>query len=111
MRTSLLLLLLSTSCINWRDVSDSPCGDGTVNAGTENCDDGNAAGGDGCDGQCKMEPGYVCSGAPSICDASCDDGIVQTGETCDDQNLVDGDGCSANCQEQPGYECTGSPSL
>jgi cysteine-rich repeat protein len=42
------------------------CGDGTVN-GTEECDDGNTASGDGCSALCALEPGgNVCAGIPAF---------------------------------------------
>jgi cysteine-rich repeat protein len=58
------------------------CGNGVVE-GTEQCDDGNTSGGDGCSADCDFE--------------ICGDGILNQGEQCDDHNNVDGDGCSANC--------------
>lgn len=42
-----------------RFCEDLVCGDGLV-AGEEHCDDGNREGGDGCDGQCRSEAGWVC---------------------------------------------------
>jgi cysteine-rich repeat protein len=42
-----------------------PCGNGTVET-TESCDDGNGNTGDGC-AQCRVEPGWMCSGSPSRC--------------------------------------------
>ncbi|MCP3102463.1 myxococcus cysteine-rich repeat containing protein [Myxococcus sp. K15C18031901] len=42
------------------------CGDGQVR-GDEVCDDGNLASGDGCSSVCQVEPGYECSGQPSVC--------------------------------------------
>lgn len=71
------------------------CGDGR-RAGREACDDGNAEPGDGCSGLCTVEPGWTCTGAPSLC-ARCGDGELGVGEQCDDGNLVDGDGCSSAC--------------
>ncbi|EYF00483.1 proprotein convertase P-domain-containing protein [Chondromyces apiculatus] len=44
------------------------CGDGQLDAG-EACDDGNDASGDGCDGDCAIEDGFACGGAPSACTA------------------------------------------
>jgi cysteine-rich repeat protein len=44
------------------------CGTGIV-SGNEQCDDGNTANGDGCNEACNVDPGYVCSGQPSICTA------------------------------------------
>jgi cysteine-rich repeat protein len=42
------------------------CGDGVI-AGAEICDDSNAVGGDGCSSVCAVEPGFACTGAPSVC--------------------------------------------
>jgi cysteine-rich repeat protein len=43
------------------------CGDGHVNqVAGETCDDGNATNGDGCSG-CVVDPGFSCSGSPSVC--------------------------------------------
>lgn len=42
------------------------CGDGMV-AGTEECDDGGTADGDGCSSLCQVEPGFTCPGEPSVC--------------------------------------------
>lgn len=42
-------------------VCSSSCGDGLLLSGDdEECDDGNRLNGDGCDQQCKPEPGWVC---------------------------------------------------
>lgn len=43
-------------CINGECVDQPKCGDGTVNQDSEECDDGNNKGGDGCDAVCKKEP-------------------------------------------------------
>lgn len=42
------------------------CGDGRLDPGEE-CDDGNAAAGDGCAAACRVEACHSCSGEPSIC--------------------------------------------
>lgn len=42
------------------------CGDDTIVA-PETCDDGNGTDGDGCSATCKIEPYFVCNGAPSMC--------------------------------------------
>jgi cysteine-rich repeat protein len=42
------------------------CGDGLVSSG-EACDDGSVTAGDGCSATCQIEPGYGCTGAPSVC--------------------------------------------
>src|ERR1039458_8422190 len=46
----------TTDSDNTVDVARSVCGNGIVDDG-ESCDDGNARGGDGCDGTCKVENG------------------------------------------------------
>jgi len=74
------------------------CGDGTL-GGSEECDDGNTVGGDGCSPVCMFE--------------ECGNGVLDPGEMCDDGNTVDGDGCSAVCTLEecgnnildPGEEC------
>ncbi|MCP3100454.1 Ig-like domain-containing protein [Myxococcus sp. K15C18031901] len=43
------------------------CGDGVL-GGSELCDDGNQLSGDGCNSVCEVEPGYTCTGQPSVCD-------------------------------------------
>jgi cysteine-rich repeat protein len=85
------------------------CGDGIVDG--HECDDGNNVSGDGCDGtSCVIEPGWTCSGEPSVCTPICGDGLVRGAETCDDGNTTPGDGCSATCTIEPGYDCTSEPS-
>ena len=84
------------------------CGDGVVSG--ETCDDGNTTSGDGCSATCTVEPGFTCSGSPSVCTPICGDGLVRGGEACDDGNTSSGDGCSATCTTETGYSCSGSPS-
>ncbi|NOK15630.1 LamG-like jellyroll fold domain-containing protein [Corallococcus carmarthensis] len=65
------------------------CGDGVL-GGFEICDDGNQLSGDGCNSVCEVEPGYTCTGQPSVC--------------------TDIDECAngtANCQ--PGEICVNTP--
>ena len=59
------------------------CGDGVINQKTEECDDGNQVGGDGCSATCQLEV--------------CGDGVLTGGEQCDDGNTTACDGCSATC--------------
>jgi fibro-slime domain-containing protein len=66
------------------------CGDGMVEPGLEQCDDGrnlSTYGQSGCGPGCKNVP-------------RCGDGRVDSlfGETCDDGNTVSNDGCSDTCQ-------------
>jgi cysteine-rich repeat protein len=46
------------------------CGKG-ANYGLLDCDDGNTKDNDGCSANCKVEPGYICSGgtmdSPDFC--------------------------------------------
>ena len=75
------------------------CGDGILDSGEE-CDDGNTAVGDGCDGMCLIEG----------VDGECGDGNVDPGEQCDDGNTVAADGCDASCrEEEPDGLCTPDP--
>ena len=89
------------------------CGNG-VTTGTETCDDGDTMGGDGCSATCAPEAGYTCTAAvPSVCTATCGDGIIAVGaETCDQGmgNQTPGDGCSAACAIETGWACTGAVS-
>ncbi|MDD5074586.1 MAG: DUF4215 domain-containing protein [Candidatus Peribacteraceae bacterium] len=86
--------------------SVSPCGNGTVNQG-EQCDDANAASGDGCSVTCSVEKGWKCSGQTSICLSTCGDLIVVGSEQCDDGQTppINGDGCSAACRVEEGWTC------
>ena len=77
----------------------------------ETCDDGNNEDGDGCDADCVTEPGYVCTGNPSLCIPSCGNGSVDEDEGCDDGNLFEGDGCTPTCEIEQGFTCEGSPSI
>jgi len=57
-------------CTNPFDSHCIVCDDGIVDAPGEQCDDGNVSPGDGCDGSCQQESGFVCSGEPSQCVAT-----------------------------------------
>ena len=57
--------------------------DGSVDAGEE-CDDGDAEGGDGCSAACVVEHGFACPGVPSVWPSPCGDGVVASDEECDD---------------------------
>jgi len=86
------------------------CGDGVKN-GTEVCDDGNPFSNDGCSSTCAVEPGFICSGTPSVCPAICGDGLKVGVEQCDDSNITTGDGCSSACAIEIGFTCGGAPSV
>jgi cysteine-rich repeat protein len=98
------------------------CGDGIVDF-VEDCDDGNAVQGDGCDTNCTVSAcGNGIQSAGELCDdgnvaggdgcrsdctvEACSDGIVDPGEECDDGNLAPGDCCDSACQDENGMVCT-----
>jgi cysteine-rich repeat protein len=55
------------------------CGDGTADA-DEECDDGNTSAGDGCNGDCQLEPnGDVCAGVAAFPGASAGTELVTDG--------------------------------
>ena len=85
----------------------------------EECDDGNAVGGDGCEGDCTAGAPPICGDsvvtAPETCDPPgssvggngnlcrgdctvCGDSVVDAGEECDDGNGINGDGCGNDCK-------------
>ncbi len=86
-------------------VTNPICGDGTLHATTEECDDGNTVNGDGCSSLCKNE-----NSNPGTSTPVCGDGALGSAELCDDGNTNDNDGCSSTCTLEAGYACSGSPS-
>ena len=85
------------------------CGDCVLDP-TEQCDDCNTSGGDGCGGSCRVESGYICTynGTISKCLERCGDGLNILGShECDDGNSASGDGCSSTCKIEDGYTCSG----
>ncbi len=66
---------------------EATCGDTVVQVG-EDCDDGNATKGDGCDSNCTV--------------SACGNGVVAPGEDCDDGNTDNGDCCDSACQADVG---------
>ena len=107
---------LTRDCDGFDDGDDSngscgpECADGIVQLG-EGCDDGDATGGDGCSATCIVEPGWSCTGSPSVCTPECGDATLDAGEECDDGDTAGGDGCSASCTVETGYTCVGQPSV
>ena len=112
------------------------CQNGWVEGLNEECDDGNAANGDGCSVVCTVDREYTCTGSPSVCKkndgrsctsnsecvsnrcdtsvcrpVNCGNNVVNNNEGCDDNNAINGDGCSKICEQEEGYTCTGSPSV
>ena len=97
------------------------CGDGLIQAGVEECDDGDANkptpdGEGGCSTKCEvlavcgdgvLDPEEDCDdgntddddACPSTCQLPyCGDGVLDDGEGCDDGNADDTDACPSNCQ-------------
>jgi cysteine-rich repeat protein len=91
------------------DVQVALCGDG-ARTGGETCDQGGGvvSNGDGCNTACEIEPGWTCTGTPSLCKPICGDGVRLGSEQCDDGDATGGDGCSATCTIEPGWQCTGN---
>ena len=100
--------------------SAGKCGDGKIGKG-EMCDDGNAAGGDGCSADCKaVEAYYKCAndgkGNGGACALTkCGDGKLNdkaagvVGEECDlGAGNGEGKGCTLFCRLEPGFECANS---
>ena len=73
------------------DCTDQACPDGKLNQSAgEECDDGNTADGDGCDGSCR--------------DELCGNGVLGASgnsEECDDGNQINDDGCTVDCKVDP----------
>jgi len=64
------------------------CGNGEAEPDYgEQCDDGNALPGDGCDPGCQLE-----------IPAGCGNGVLEPVEDCDDGNRAAGDGCDPDCR-------------
>lgn len=93
------------------------CGDGAIEAGVEECDDGNDSNTDACVGDCKSAvcgDTFVREGVEECDDgnasntddcvgdcksAICGDAFVWDGvEACDDGNAIDTDGCVGDCK-------------
>ncbi|HEY5284082.1 MAG TPA: DUF4215 domain-containing protein, partial [Polyangia bacterium] len=99
----------SASTAGCKTIAPDGCGDGINNqGGIEECDDGNVLPGDGCNGNCKVEPNWTCPPAgPCKKNEICGNGHIGAGEVCDDGNTLDNDGCNSNCTVQdPAFTCT-----
>jgi len=105
------LVCNSTSTAGCKAQAPDGCGDGINNqGGIEQCDDGNVVPGDGCNGNCKVEPNWDCPADISLGSCTkkiiCGDGQIGAGEVCDDGNTQDNDGCDSTCSVQDGaYTC------
>ena len=65
----------------------------------------------GCSAACRLQPGWACTGSPSVCRlTTCGNNSIDTGENCDDGNTSAGDGCSVLCLIETGWLCEGTPS-
>jgi fibro-slime domain-containing protein len=85
---------------------DGLCGDSILQR-SEQCDDGNTAGSDGCNRLCQVESNWICpEGKPCENLGVCGNGVLTSNKACDDGNTKDGDGCSKDCQQvEMGYIC------
>jgi uncharacterized repeat protein (TIGR01451 family) len=59
------------------DFNVAVCGDGLITS-IEQCDQGNTTNGDGCSSVCTVEPGWQCSGQPSVCVRVVDLAVTKT---------------------------------
>ncbi|MCP3064060.1 FG-GAP-like repeat-containing protein [Myxococcus sp. K38C18041901] len=80
------------------------CGDGVL-SGFEVCDDGNQLSGDGCNSVCQLEPGYTCTGVPTVC-TDIDECAAGT-DNCDVNATCTNIGGSFTCACNAGYEGDG----
>ncbi|WP_171806868.1 FG-GAP-like repeat-containing protein [Corallococcus exiguus] len=80
------------------------CGDGVL-GGFEVCDDGNQLSGDGCNSVCQLEPGYTCTGEPTVC-TDIDECAAGT-DNCNDNASCTNIGGSFTCACNAGYEGDG----
>jgi len=78
------------------NITVTVCGDNVITA-PEECDDGDAVPGDGCDNNCQVEDGFDCTGVPSTCVTVCGDGFTTPDEACDDGDQDELDGCTTQC--------------
>ena len=84
--------------------------------GTETCDDGNIASGDGCSSNWTVETGYICTGGSSTSKDTwteiCGDGIRFNSISTywDDGNTKNGDGWSSTWKIESGYTWSGGSS-
>jgi fibro-slime domain-containing protein len=96
-------------------IAPPACGDREINVDGEECDDGNNIPGDGCNGICKKEDGFICPTPGQLCESlwACGNSVVEDNEICDDGNKTAGDGCNEDCTvqeagficEKAGYPC------
>jgi fibro-slime domain-containing protein len=101
----------AATCKGPTTCTTSMCGN-KIKEGSEQCDDGNSATGDGCTPFCRLEPN--CPAAGGECGGVCGDGLLLPSEqmdptNCDDGNTVSGDGCSKDCKVEAGFKCQNTP--
>jgi cysteine-rich repeat protein len=80
---------LDNNCDGEVDNACAVCGNGVVEP-TETCDDGGTTPSDGCSDRCLTEPGYVCTGQPSVCAFQCGPGFSNC-----DGNAANGCECAS----------------
>jgi cysteine-rich repeat protein len=87
-------------------VCNTTCGDGILVGSTEQCDDGNLLGGDGCSSSCLVEAGAVCTvdlNMKSVCQ-TCGNHKLEGSEACDDG--WESGACASDCRSVTlGWKC------
>ncbi len=85
------LALLLLCDIGWGPCGT--CGDGVVDP-NETCDDGDAAGGDGCGSTCRVETCWSCAGEPSVCAPLANTTPCNDGSACTATDTCQGGACT-----------------
>ena len=98
----------TTGTIRMQATTIDTCGNGTLE-GLETCDDNNTGNGDGCSAACQVEPGFICTSEPSVCEPVppppfCGDLIVDptAGEECEPPGTAT---CDLDCHLIPQPFC------
>lgn len=91
------LLTPTPGAANLDNDAGATCGDGLVE-GSEGCDDANRSDKDGCSARCQVEPDWTCTGAPSVCETNCGDGIRTNPEQCDPGIVTSSLPCDDQCR-------------
>jgi len=76
--------------------------EGSAVGGTEECDDGNKAGGDGCDPELSARERLCVSGRRPACE-KCGNGFKESSEACDDGNTLAATAAMRNVRLESGW--------
>ena len=80
------------------------CGDGTV-SGTEECDDGDLMSGDGCSATCTVEPGFACTGSPSVCQMAAANSTCAMATAITGDRVITGENTAVGGPRPAGMSC------